>query len=356
MAGGCKKNNNIEELYILKSELPAAPLAYEGSVTLSNDQFTASVEDNWCHIEVSGNTVSIQVEANYNNKNRSTLLRIKPTAGGKDLVVPITQIGMLFDINTPIENLTFSLGGNDRMVSISRNIEYRVEVDDEWVKYTIDEDFLTLHVDPATAARTSMARIYYGDKTVEIPITQLYSLSFSELMGDCKISFINERSANEVMRTSLRANITPLVQNKTFLLTTEPVASMQNKPIKVEFELLPDGKLLLKSGQLQATGYVDNKYPTVKRLYMAYYDRVKNGFCPYTDTEYTGQAAPVGNETSYAFENEAGWFTTSLVGTNTYYAIHGMVINGHQDTNISTSSRISSAPPYLYMLDFKLIK
>lgn len=354
---GCKKEHEVKALHIIKSELPSSPLAHEGKVELSSNQFTATVEDDWCSILVEDNSIQLRISNNHNNSNRSTLLRIKPNAGGKDIIIPITQVGMLFDITTPIEQLNFSLRGGDRRINIARNIDYKVEFDNDWLDYTVHEDYLIITAKAGSAPRQSVARIVYGGNTVSIPIKQSFILSYEEFLGECSISFINDKTINESKRMTLKATIEPKEHGHSFILTTDALPQMLGKSLNIEMVMDNQGKLWIKSGQLQAAEVVDPKYPTVKRLYLVGYDKDKAGFCPNTTTDYIGDPIYAEAGSLYKFSNPQGWFTQNIVtGKITEYAVHGLLVNGHFDTPISNSSRISSVQPYIYLLDLQLTK
>ncbi|MGN0021902.1 MAG: BACON domain-containing protein, partial [Sphingobacterium hotanense] len=196
----CKKDNDAPDLSVIETKLETGPLENKGTIQLSSSDYTATVEDGWCKIEPDGDIIHIVVEQNDDKVNRSTLIHITSNTG-KKLVVPVTQRGLLFDVNSPVKDLNYSFKGGVKKINIISNVDYKVEFDQDWLSYKVEGDTLYLTADnyntaDLNAKRTAKAKIIYGTDEVVLDLAQLNILSYEEFLGAGRLSFIDNATIN----------------------------------------------------------------------------------------------------------------------------------------------------------------
>lgn len=361
----CKKDNSAPELSVVETKLGTGPLENKGTIQLSSADYTATVEDAWCKIEQDGNIIHITVEQNDDKTNRSTLIHI--TSGdGKMLVVPITQRGLLFDINSPIKDLNYSFKGGVKKINIISNVDYKVEFDQDWLSYKVEGDTLYITADSYQPAdkntkRTAKATIIYGTDEAVLDLTQLNILSYEEFLGPGRLSFIDNATVNETYRKTLSVNIVEKVNGSVFTVVTGPIATLSNRSIKIDVTYNPDGSIQINSGQLLFEDYYDERSTEINtnklvRVYGMMYNIAAKTYSTNFDPLLKAIAESSTTGMVYRFNAFNKWNNGSpLEILYREYAADGMAFPAYK-LNTTTISRFTNIPPYVYMLGMRLEK
>lgn len=359
----CSKDNDAIPFQIVENTVNYAPLSSEGVLTFTSDDFTVRVEDDWCIIEKVGNQVKVSFSDNTTQINRSTLIHVTPNDGQDPVVVPITQVGLLFEINTPIEGISYSLNGGVKKINIIRNIDYTVESDQPWMSHEIIGDTLYLKADPLKGvsdpnfSRSAKTTIKYGDSQIQFETNQYTIYDYHDFIGEAYLSYINEASLDESKRVRVPVQISSKVEGKTFTITTAPLANMGNLPVKIDVEINPDNTLEIISGQLLASNYNEPLNAQAKRIYVQSYNVAAKAFCSTVDS-YMKATAKVGDGViTYDFKPKGQFNNNALLAIlMKYYDADGLAVAAHRDQNISSSSRLTAVPVYSYMMGLRLEK
>ena len=359
----CSKDNDTLPFQIVENTVNYSPLSSEGVLTFTTDDFSVHVEDEWCKIEKVGNQVKVSFSDNNTEINRSTLIHVIPASGADPIVVPITQVGLLFEVNSNIEGISYSLNGGVKKINIIRNIDYTVETDQPWLSHEIIGDTLYLKAEALAGVtdpnfmRKATATVKYGDRNIAFDLHQYTIYDYNDFMGEAYLSFINDASLDESKRVRIPVNINGKVDGKTFTITTQPIPAINNLPLQIDVEINADNTLEIISGQLLSSSFSDPKNTTVKRIYLQAYDVIQKAFCS-TVNSYLKATANVGDGViTYSFEPKGQFSNNSLLPSLTkYYDPHGLVVAAHRDQNISSSSRVSAVSPYQYMMKLRLEK
>ena len=359
----CSKDEVNEPFKIVKNTVNYSPLSSEGILEFNSADFTVRVEDDWCNIEKIGNQVKVSFSDNSTEINRSTLIHVTPNDGQDPVVVPITQVGLLFEINTSIEGISYSLNGGVKKINIIRNIDYTVETDQPWLTHEIVGDTLYLKAEPLKGvtdpnfSREAKATIKYGDRKVEFSTQQYTIYDYNDFLGDAYISYINDASKDESKRVRVPVKIEGKVEGKTFTIVTAPLANMSNLPVKIDVNINPDNTLEIATGQLLASNYNEPTNAQAKRIYVQAYNIAQKAFCGIAGS-FLKASAKVGNgQIDYDFVPNGQFNNNALLTIlMKYYDADGLAVTAHRDQNISTSSRLTAVPVYLYLTGLRIEK
>ena len=359
----CSKDNDSLPFQIVENTVNYSPLSSEGFLTFNSDDFTVRVEDDWCNIEKIGNQVKVSFSDNSTQINRSTLIHVTPNNGDDPVIVPITQVGLLFEINTPLEGISYSLNGGVKKINIIRNIDYTVESDQPWLSHEIIGDTLYLKAEPIKGvtdpnfSRKVTATIKYGDRNVKFDASQYTIYDYNDFIGEAYLSYINDLSLDESKRVRVPVKITGKVEGKIFTVTTDPIASMGNLPAKFDVNINPDNSLEIATGQLVASNYTDPTNANAKRIYLQAYNVAAKAFCVIQGS-YLKANAKVGDSViTYDFLPNGQFNNNALLqALMKYYDANGIVFTAHRDQNISSSSRLTTIAPYATMMSIRLEK
>jgi hypothetical protein len=111
------------QVKIEQSDITFAAQGGAGSVVVETSDFTASVDQSWCKLSTSGNTITITVEPNISIYVRSANITIR--SGSKTNFVPVTQTGIYLHLDN---YETISILGSGGTVSFPYTCEVPVSV------------------------------------------------------------------------------------------------------------------------------------------------------------------------------------------------------------------------------------
>ncbi len=359
LMASCKKEEAAPELRVIETKLETGPLENIGTIQLSSADFTASVEDEWCKIQQEGDVIHIVVEQNAEKTNRSTLIHITSNAGAK-LVVPVTQRGLLFEVNSQTNDLNYSFSGGLKKINIISNIDYQVKFDQDWLSAEVVGDTLYVKADPykpsdVNARRTGTAHIIYGTEEVALEFAQFNILSFEDFLGQAFLSYIDDSSLDEAFRKRIPVTITAKVAGSVFTVITGPMEVFENRPIAFDVTYNADATIQINSGQLLLPEFVDARAKDIinnnkVKVFAAAYNIADKFFSSNTDPLLKAYGKPTDTHMNYTFEKFNEWTS----GRKTYTA-DGLAISAYRFGS-SIMSRYGLIPPYLYMMDMRIEK
>ena len=361
----CKKDDVASELTVLETKVANGPLANTGTIQLSSTNFSATVEDEWCTIQTEGNVIHVSMDQNDSKTNRSTLIHITAN-DGKKLVVPITQRGLLFEVNSPLSNLNYSLKGGVKKINVISNIDYEVKFDQDWLSYEIVGDTLLLKANTFAPAdlnerRTAKATLMYGNEEVVLELAQFNIFSYEDFMGAAFLSYVDHATLDESKRVRIPVTIKEKIPGTVFTVTTAPMAVLGNNRINIDVTYNPDASIQINSGQLIVRGLVEPKANDIinnnmVKVYAAAYNIAAKAFSTKADPLLKASGQSVGTGTQYKFEKFNEWDNGALLPSLLkYYTADGLAISAYRFSSVSMS-RYSTIAPYVYMLDLRLEK
>jgi len=359
----CTKEEDATALAIISNTVTNGPLANEGIIQLTSSNFTASVEDDWCSLEIENDKIIVRTTQNEEKVNRSTLIHIVPTQGEDKIIVPITQRGLLFEVNSPTNQLSYSLKGGVKKINIISNVEYNVEFDEDWMSYEINGDTLYLKAEPLQGVsdpnfmRQAHVKVNYGVNNVDFNVSQYTIYDYSELLGDAYLSFIDGGSLDESKRVRIPVKLTAKQDGRIFTVTTAPLAHMQNFPVKFDININPDNTLEITTGQTVVAGYSDPVNTTVKNIFLTAYNVNAKAFCPNFGVFNKASAKIENGYVTYQFKPYDQFNNNALLqALMKYYDSDGLVVAAYSTATMMASGRVSKVAPYLYMMDLRLEK
>lgn len=135
---------------------------------------TATSSAEWCTVEVSGNKVNVTVAINPRIESRSAMITIR--SGNKETEIPVYQSGDILDTTLVEENITFDLEGGETTYRLKSNWDIELSGFEDWITYTLEEDMLTLRVDPLPDGkkyRSCSFRLVTGIHDLTYTVTQM---------------------------------------------------------------------------------------------------------------------------------------------------------------------------------------
>ena len=134
-----------EELAIVSNDLLFDAGSATKSVTVSTaDALTATLDAEWCTAQVSGQTVSVTVQANVSYESRVALLTLR--AGGASRQLPVQQQGAVFG-TMPVKDRQAAMDGETFTYTVRHTLPMTVTSPDEWLHPAIDGERLTVTAD-----------------------------------------------------------------------------------------------------------------------------------------------------------------------------------------------------------------
>lgn len=301
----CKDENypdfSSTQVKIEKSELKFSAAGGNGSIVVdpSESGITATSNETWCKLSLSGNTISVSVDQNINMLGRTALITVK--SGEKTSYIPVSQDPVYLKLDSYEDVVFLGKGGNIVLpFECTANVPVTVVADNTWLKATISDNKVMMTADPNPKfleGRKTKIRVIAGNNlsSQELQIVQGELItSFDPDPNKKSIeSFLNLKNAGTASTyrvTYFSARLATLVQN---LKTAYPVF----KEIRI---LAPRGTYKLSVALQNVDGEATSFY----------YWNATNGLVPvqgsnfvgvfaFSGNTFAGTAAPYVNDVNY---------------------------------------------------------
>ena len=283
---GCNDDSeNPVAFRIVRSDVTLPAVGGEGTIEVSPfENISATVDQDWCTVSVSGHIITVTVPANEGVMNRTALVTI--SSGAEKLYVPVTQYSTIFSVSA--EKLIILRTGGARQVTVTTNLEKNVSIDDDWLTYVMEGNVITFTAAPnaEAGARQAVVTVTVGKHTAQIEVVQI---SYEDLLGDWNLSFTDDEGTAATAAVTLTAD----VDGSSYLMSGLPAGLVA----KV---LYNNGNLVIESGQYLGMY-------SVYYLYLCLWD----GGSLTWDSSVQYEAAPgFSNGWSYSFADNGTWTGT----------------------------------------------
>jgi len=333
---GCSDDddNNVQNLRVLQSDTEFASLGGNGKIEVSAvNAITVKSSEAWCKPSVAGNTINIAVDQNTDINGRHATISIE--SGNEKTSVTITQLGTTFIVDKTSLPLPLSGGSDIVNIQTEKPVTVKINPDDSWLTYEINNDVITFTATKSTVRRTSSVEIISGPLTKILNIEQTYR-GYADFLGDYTFSAKNHSGAP----VSWNIKLTQKVVGQTFKLDPIIIGGSIGAPIEVKFQ--PEtNNLIIVGNQYMVTlvnnGQLDYVYLIAKST---------DNYWTIGKYEYQGVYSLVNNAATFTFRDNGTWPDKTL---------HGFYVQGFFSQPPSVSPN-NSTGAYTWYTDWVLTK
>lgn len=142
----CRERSDIalqESFHVTATTLPTSYLGGEGLITLSEEGFTATSDQEWCKITVEGKSIKVVIDRYEGYASRSSNINV--TKSGKRINIPVTQLGTVNFI-TNMDHLSYTYEGGTLSFAIQAQATPDIRIlngGDAWLSYNIADGQIT---------------------------------------------------------------------------------------------------------------------------------------------------------------------------------------------------------------------
>jgi hypothetical protein len=174
--GGCESESyrafDDTQVKIEQSNVTFTAAGGTGTIVVADTErsVTATTEQSWCKLSVSGNTITVTVEPNLDRTGRSALVTIK--AKDKIQYVPVSQAPVYLRLDS-YEDISFLGKGGTVTFSYECEVPVTVVADAPWVSGTVQGKEIVLKAvqNPEfLSGRTTKIKIVASNSLVEVPL------------------------------------------------------------------------------------------------------------------------------------------------------------------------------------------
>jgi hypothetical protein len=184
----------------------------------SDEQISTHSNSAWCTAVVSGRSVAISVDTNYDFPNRTAILTI--TCGKKSAMVPVTQYGARFILGT--NNLSADFKSATYKIAVQSTRTYTAVSTVPWITVSTGRDtlFLTVERNPyQEPVRTGIVEVTSGVVVQTINVSQAEGgLVYEDFLGTYTMSYTNATTLPPNRTRNLTVNLEPATQGQTYYL------------------------------------------------------------------------------------------------------------------------------------------
>lgn len=189
----CKKDKYTEpavSFTVTKTEVPYAYTGGDGFIEVSEADFTIVSEAEWITAQLeSPKRVKVTLAKNENAEARTANVRL--IKGNTVQRVPITQSGVINEIVA--SDIYLGRQGGEYLISRKgMESEPKVTASENWVDYKITDDAIIIRVGSIASQseeRTAKVSIRVGLALKNITVSQTYSPTYTELLGEYTFSY-----------------------------------------------------------------------------------------------------------------------------------------------------------------------
>jgi hypothetical protein len=264
--GGCENKDEypgFAETQLIVKSADVAFLAAAGSGTIVVSEITgtlsAASDQAWCKTSVSGNTVTVNVDANNSISGRTALITLR--AGERENYVPVTQKGAVLTLATTSVDVD-GKGGQVRIAFEADVTVTSITSPDTWITGAVEgqELALQLSANPSyTETRTGRISLHLAngalyDRIITITQAKNYltyeELDYEHFLGEYTMSYSTTYSSTTASR-SATVSLVQAIEGETYYL--KGVLSAADEAlgnITVKFVNDGDGKGIILLGQI----------------------------------------------------------------------------------------------------------
>ena len=136
---------------IVSQDLSFGPQGRTGTLVFQADgAVTASLTSDWCSAQVSGNTVTVNVEDNQSIEGRVAILTL--TSAGRSVKFPVQQRGMIAT-SFPENDCHAENAGSVMSYTISHDFPVELVTAADWIHPVMEGETLNVTIDPNTTGQ-----------------------------------------------------------------------------------------------------------------------------------------------------------------------------------------------------------
>lgn len=172
--GSDKYDGTFEATQILVEESNAGSFPATGGsgtiVLATGGNYTATSDQAWCKVSVSGSTITVSVDTNKSVSGRTAMITL--AAGAKRNYIPVSQSPVFFEWNIDANN--FPANGGETLLAITAPMPFAVTSEQPWCRATLLENAATITVDTNYTAteRTTLVTVSVGEKYNQFTVRQ----------------------------------------------------------------------------------------------------------------------------------------------------------------------------------------
>ncbi|MDR1273673.1 MAG: hypothetical protein LBK12_03905 [Odoribacteraceae bacterium] len=172
--GTDKYDGTFEATQILVEESNAGSFPAAGGsgtiVLATGEKFTATSDQEWCRLSVSGATITVSVDTNKSVSGRTAMITL--AAGSKRNYIPVSQSPVFFEWSVDASN--FPANGGETLLAITAPMPFAVTSEQPWCRAILSENAATITVDTNYTAveRTTFVTVSVGEKYNQFTVRQ----------------------------------------------------------------------------------------------------------------------------------------------------------------------------------------
>ena len=186
------------DIVAVDKEFPAAGGAGEVVISTSGAEISAVSDRSWLTVD-GADAASVRFTVGQSNEEFSRTANITISADGVSQVVNIVQMGAILSVGD--EPLEMDAGGGEIAIECYSNIaEIKVEIDQDWLSYTVENSTVVLSAGPNLEGEDLTATVSVGGTwkdPVRITVTQPMVTIFEQRT----LAFSRDEDAVELQKT-----------------------------------------------------------------------------------------------------------------------------------------------------------
>ena len=186
------------DIVAVDKEFPAAGGAGEVVISTSGAEISAVSDRSWLTVD-GADAASVRFTVGQSNEEFSRTANITISADGVSQVVNIVQMGAILSVGD--EPLEMDAGGGEIAIECYSNIaEIKVEIDQDWLSYTVENSTVVLSAGPNLEGEDLTATVSVGGTwkdPVRITVTQPMVTIFEQRT----LAFSRDEDAVELRKT-----------------------------------------------------------------------------------------------------------------------------------------------------------
>ncbi len=337
----CEKDTGVDvpdgKLKVIESNILFEQEGGTGFIKIeSEENISATTEQEWITISVSGKTVNVSVGVNKNIGGRNGIITIK--AGNEKVDMSVIQLSSVFYLeNVDDYSLKFPFVGLTKEIPYKSSLPIVLTAQDTWVKAIVSNNgTIDITVDPSAgivrSSKVTFAVTFADGSESKKEIIIKQEASYLDILGEWNFEYTNPSLTG---RQTDIVTITEKTTDASVLLEDLPANS--TKTVKGNVLLTyntSNSNLLVNMGQLVAT---------INPHYIYLCARTSGGSLSYTNTiQMLGEFSNNNGTLTYTFKDNGTW--------------SGQVVGGWGLYGYTTSPPSGSQVTYIRYMDIVMTK
>lgn len=300
---GCSDSDSESDPFkVIKSDVIFDAAGGTGTIELfsSGNTITAKSEDDWCEVKISGNIITVLVNANDDISSRNTLILIE--SEGKVTSVPVTQSGIIFYIENAGNGINVSFNGDTKSLKVKSPFPIEISTNDGWIQHKIEGEDITITIPSTNAPRIDTVKVISNGRVIKYPVRQILNPPYQYYIGTYKFTYIDDFiQSNEMLVT-----LTEKEQGVSYIMDGPNF----NYPFQVTYRT-SDGLLEVRPQLLEKDVEFGPPFGdgSIYDVYLGLWGTDASYTAPTNSTAVSlkGSIDKVGNDFSVVFTDGGGW-------------------------------------------------